>query len=94
MPGSRTEIASSRQKNASSRRPAAAYNAARCRLRAGQAEAALAWSAKVTAGSIPEAETALVALDALRALGRWPEVVAAAVAYLDKYPAGARRAEV
>jgi soluble lytic murein transglycosylase len=73
--------------------PYHAYHAARCRLRAGDASGALEWAEKVPKGSIPEAETALVRVDALRALARWPEVLAALDAYLDRYPNGPRRAE-
>ncbi|HVZ73612.1 MAG TPA: transglycosylase SLT domain-containing protein [Polyangia bacterium] len=70
-----------------------AYHAARCRLRAGDAAGALDWADKVTPSTVPEAETALVRVDALRALLRWPEVAAALDAYLAKYPNGPRRAE-
>lgn len=73
--------------------PYHAYNAARCRLRAGQPEAALEWVARVPAGTVPEAEGALVRLDALRALGRWRDVADAAAAYLAQFPSGPRRIE-
>ena len=73
--------------------PYHAYHAARCRLRRGDAAGALEWSGRVAKGSIPEAEANLVAIDALRALGRWDEVLASLRAYLDHYPNGPRRAE-
>ncbi|HSZ82306.1 MAG TPA: tetratricopeptide repeat protein, partial [Polyangia bacterium] len=70
-----------------------AFHAARCRLRRGDAAGAIEWATKVPAGSVPEAETALVRIDALRALERWDEALAALVAYVDRYPGGPRRAE-
>jgi soluble lytic murein transglycosylase len=70
-----------------------AYHAARCRLRAGDAAGALGWAEKVIPGTVPEAETALVRIDALRALSRWEDALAALDAYLAKYPNGPRRAE-
>jgi peptidoglycan lytic transglycosylase len=70
-----------------------AYHAARCRLRRGDAAGAIEWATKVPAGSVPEAETALIRIDALRALDRWDEALAALVAYVDRYPGGPRRAE-
>lgn len=73
--------------------PYHAYNAARCLLRAGQTEAALTWAGRVEAGTVPEAETALIRLDALRNLSRWREVADAAGAYLTDFPSGPRRVE-
>ena len=73
--------------------PYHAYNAARCRLRRGDAAGALEWSGRVTKGSIPEAETILVAIDAQRALGRWAEALETLRAYLERFPSGPRRAE-
>jgi soluble lytic murein transglycosylase len=73
--------------------PYHAYNAARCRLRGGDATGALEWADRVAKGSIPEAEAQLVRIDALRALGRWPEVLDATQAFLDRFRAGPRRAE-
>jgi soluble lytic murein transglycosylase len=74
--------------------PYHAYNAARCRLRRGDSAGALEWVAKVDKGSVPEAETALVRVDALRALARWDEALAAIDVYLGRYPNGPRHAEV
>ena len=74
-------------------RPYHAYNAARCRLRDGDAQAALAWADKVEADNVPEAEAQLVKLDALRALGRWQEVARLAADYLGRFRAGPRRSE-
>jgi soluble lytic murein transglycosylase len=73
--------------------PYHAYHAARCRLRRGDAQGALDWAERVPAGTIPEAETALVRIDALRALSRWNDALAALGAYLERYPNGPRRAE-
>src|SRR5204863_125701 len=73
--------------------PYHAYNAARCRLRAGQAEAALQWAARVPAGTVPQAEAALVRLEALRVLGRSADVADEAAAYLTTFPSGPRRIE-
>jgi soluble lytic murein transglycosylase len=73
--------------------PYHAYNAARCRLRRGDAAGALDWSGRVPRGAIPEAEAILVGIDALRALGRWSEALDTLRAYLDRFPAGPRRAE-
>jgi soluble lytic murein transglycosylase len=70
-----------------------AYHAARCELRRGDATAALAWAARVPAGSVPEAEAELVRIDALRALARWDEALAALDVYLEHFPGGPRRAE-
>ena len=75
-------------------RPYLAYNAARCRLRAGQLEEAMAWAAKVPAGTVPEAESALVHLDAVRGLARWSDAAEEAAAYLVAFPGGPRRTEV
>jgi soluble lytic murein transglycosylase len=73
--------------------PYHAYHAARCRLRRGDAAGALQWAERVPVGSVPEAETALVRIDALRALSRWNDELAALGAYLERYPNGPRRAE-
>jgi soluble lytic murein transglycosylase len=70
-----------------------AYGAARCRLRRGDAAGALEWSGRVPEGSVLEADTSLVRIDALRALGRWEDAAAAIQAYLDRFPGGPRRAE-
>jgi soluble lytic murein transglycosylase len=74
--------------------PYHAYHAARCRLRRGDADGAMEWAARVGRGTIPEAESALVRVDALRALSRWDEALTAIDAYLERYPGGPRRAEV
>ena len=73
--------------------PYHAYNAARCRLRRGDAAGALDWAAKVPDGSVPKAETDLVRIDALRALGRWSDAQAALETYLQQWPNGPRHAE-
>jgi soluble lytic murein transglycosylase len=70
-----------------------AYNAARCRLRAGQPQLALEWADKVDAGAVSEAEAQLVHLDALRALGRFADAAVAAADFLARFPSGPRRAE-
>jgi soluble lytic murein transglycosylase len=71
-----------------------AYQAARCRLRRGDAAGALEWAARVPRGTVPEAEAALVRVDGLRALGRWDDVTVALDAYLERFPNGPRHAEV
>lgn len=73
--------------------PYHAYNAARCRLRRGDAEGALAWAVRVPSHTVPEAEAVLVKIDALGARKRWSEVESEAKAFLDSFPAGPRRAE-
>jgi soluble lytic murein transglycosylase len=74
--------------------PYHAYQAARCRLRRGDAAGALTWAARVARGTVPEAESALVRIDAFRALGRWDEAQLALDAYVERFPGGPRRAEV
>lgn len=70
-----------------------AYHAARCRLRRGDASGALEWAGRVPRKSVPEAESALIRIDALRALSRWDDALAALDAYLERFPNGPRRAE-
>jgi soluble lytic murein transglycosylase len=70
-----------------------AYNAARTYLRAGDARSALVWADRVPATSIPAAEAALIALDALTGLGRVAEIDTRAARFLDTFPAGPRRHE-
>jgi soluble lytic murein transglycosylase len=70
-----------------------ASHAARCRLRRGDAAGALTWVERVPAGTVPEAEAALVRIDALRALTRWNDALAALGVYLERFPGGPRRAE-
>jgi peptidoglycan lytic transglycosylase len=74
--------------------PYHAYNAARCRLRAGDDAGALEWAGKVPKGSVPEADAELVRIDALRSLARWDEALSAMDAYLGEFPNGPRHAEV
>ena len=71
----------------------ASYQAARCHLRAGANEQALAASGRVPADTVPAAESALVALEALTRLGRWAEVLARADQFLERFPQGPRRPE-
>jgi soluble lytic murein transglycosylase len=73
--------------------PYHAYHAARCRVRRGDATGALEWADRVPRGSVPEAETSLVRIDALRALARWDEALVAIDLHLERFPAGPRRAE-
>jgi soluble lytic murein transglycosylase len=70
-----------------------AYNAARCRLRRGDAAGALEWAEKVPDGSVPKAEAELVRIDALRTLGRWSDALAAVENFLQRWPNGPRHAE-
>jgi soluble lytic murein transglycosylase len=74
--------------------PYHAYNAARCRLRRGDYAGAIEWAGKVTKGSVPEAETDLIRIDALRSLNRWEEALAALETHLTRFRGGARHAEV
>ena len=53
----------------------------------------MAWVAKVAPGSIPEAESALIRLEALGATRRWREVEQEGKRYAEKFPAGPRRSE-
>ena len=73
--------------------PYHAYHAARCRLRRGDAAGALEWAGHVTPGTVPEAETQLVRIDALRALDRWDDARAEVDGYLKHFPNGPRHAE-
>ncbi|HMF43244.1 MAG TPA: transglycosylase SLT domain-containing protein [Polyangia bacterium] len=73
--------------------PYHAYNAARCRLRRGDAAGALEWVARVPDGSVPKAEAELVRIDALRTLNRWSDALAALETYLQQWPNGPRHAE-
>ena len=73
--------------------PYHAYHAARCRLRRGDATGALDWAARVTKGTVPEAEAELVRIDALRSLARWDDALAAVDGYLQRFPNGPRQAE-
>src|SRR5436190_10331427 len=73
--------------------PYHAYNAARCRLRRGDAAGALEWAGKVPEGSVPRAEAELVRIDALRTLGRWSDALAALENFLQQWPNGPRHAE-
>ena len=73
--------------------PYHAYNAARCRLRRGDATGAIEWAGRVAKGTVPEAEAELVRLDALRSLARWSDALAAADSYLQRFPNGPRKVE-
>lgn len=73
--------------------PYHAHYAARCRLRRGDSAGALQWAVKVPDDSVLRAETTLIELDALAALGRWTEVETRAGQFLETYPNGPRRAE-
>ncbi len=70
----------------------AAY-AARCRLRRGDTEGALTWAARVPTGTVPEAETVLVTLEAHAGRQRFDDLLKAATSFLDRFPSGPRRAE-
>ena len=73
--------------------PYPAYHAARCRLRRGDSEGALAWASKVPEGTVLKAEAELIALDALVTLGKYEDVEREAGRFLERFPAGPRRAE-
>ena len=70
-----------------------AHYAARCRLRRGDAAGALIWADKVEKGAVLEAETILIRLDALETLERWDDIDKEAARFLERFPAGPRRAE-
>jgi soluble lytic murein transglycosylase len=70
-----------------------AYNAARCHLRRGDPEGAFAWLARVPSGSVPEAESVMVKVDAFVAAKRWSDVDTEVSAYLARFPRGPRRLE-
>jgi hypothetical protein len=71
----------------------AAYQAARCHLRAGAPEQALALAAGVPDDSVPAAESQLVAAMALARLGRWGEALRRAELHLERFSEGPGRAE-
>ena len=73
--------------------PYPAYQAARCRLRRGDSEGALTWAGRVPDGAVLKAESVLIELDALAALGRWAEVETRSATFLERFPNGPRRAE-
>ncbi|HEY0711465.1 MAG TPA: transglycosylase SLT domain-containing protein, partial [Polyangia bacterium] len=70
-----------------------AYQSARASLRAGDAEAALTWSARVDETTVPASEAALVGLDALASLGRHEALAEAAGRFLARHTGGPRRHE-
>jgi soluble lytic murein transglycosylase len=74
-------------------RPYHAYHAATCRLRRGDAAGAIEWVGRVDRGSVPEAESALIRLDALSARRRWREVEQEGKGYAQRFPSGPRSAE-
>ncbi len=74
-------------------RPYYAYHAAACHLRRGDRAGALAWVARVPRGSIPEAESALIRIEALAASRRFREVEREGTRYAERFPAGPRSAE-
>jgi soluble lytic murein transglycosylase len=73
--------------------PYHAYYAARCRDRRGDTAGAISWAAKVAPRSVPEAEAQLVKIDALVSEKNWAEVETETARFLERFPAGPRRAE-
>jgi soluble lytic murein transglycosylase len=73
--------------------PYHAYEAARARLALQDAAGALAWIAKVPAGSVPEAESRLLKMQALAETRQWEAVEGEAGQYLERFTAGPRRPE-
>ena len=73
--------------------PYDAYYAARCRVRRGDTAGAITWASKVPAKTVPEAEAVLVKIDALVSEKRWAEVESETAGFLERFPAGPRRAE-
>ena len=74
-------------------RPYYAYHAAACHLRRGDRAGALAWVSRVPAGTIPEAESALIRIAALAAGRRLREVEREGKRYAERFPSGPRSAE-
>ena len=74
-------------------RPYHAYHAAACHLRAGNGGQALRWAQRVGSGTIPEAEAAVIRIEVLVALRRWPAVLEQTGRFTELFPAGPRRAE-
>ncbi len=75
-------------------RPYHAAHAARCRARRGDTAGAIEWAARVPEGSVPEADAALVKLDALVMERRWAEIETATARFMERFAGGPRRAEV
>ena len=73
--------------------PYHAYYAARCHLRRGDSEGAFSWLSRVPSGSVPEADAAMVKVDAFVAAKRWAEVETEVSTFLTRFPKGPRRAE-
>jgi len=73
--------------------PYHAYYAARCRVRRGDTAGAITWAGKVAPKTVPEAEAVLVKIDALVSEKRWAEVESETASFLERFPAGPRRAE-
>lgn len=68
--------------------------AARCHLRRGDATAARALAARVVETGPFAADVALIEIDALYGEKRWDELRQTTATYLEKFPGGARRAEL
>ncbi len=73
--------------------PYHAFYAARCRLRRGDGEGALAWLARVPSDSVLAPDAAMVKVDAYVAGKRWADVDAAVDAFLARFPKGPRWSE-
>jgi soluble lytic murein transglycosylase len=73
--------------------PYHAYYAARCRIRRGDTAGAITWAERVAPRSVLEAEAVLVKIDALVTEKRWSEVETETGRFLERFPAGPRRAE-
>jgi soluble lytic murein transglycosylase len=73
--------------------PYHAYQAARCRLQLGDSGGALEWIARVPPGTVPEAESLLLKMQALAEARQWELVEQEASRYLERFASGGRRAE-
>jgi soluble lytic murein transglycosylase len=73
--------------------PYHAYNAARCRLRQGDSDGAFTWLTRVPSGSVPEAESVMLKVDAFVAAKRWAEANTETTTFLSRFPKSPRRAE-
>ena len=74
--------------------PYHAYHGARCAFFASRARAALRMLDRIPADSVLDAEARLLRADTLRSMGRDGDAAEVYRAYLARYPAGMRRAEV
>jgi soluble lytic murein transglycosylase len=73
--------------------PYHALNAARCRAKRSDNAGAITWAERVAAGTVPEAESLLIKIDALEEQSKWAELEKETDRFLEKFPSGPRHAE-